>query len=63
MAVRKLSGRKQKVEMIWTPGEDGGPRQILEARIEGKRGRGRPRNVWKDDKSSSWKEEKDDAGS
>jgi hypothetical protein len=25
------------------------PRQILEARIEGKRGRGRPRKVWMDD--------------
>jgi hypothetical protein len=37
MAVRKLSGRKQKVEMTWTPGEDGGPRQILEAMTEGKR--------------------------
>jgi hypothetical protein len=24
------------------------PRQILEARIEGKRGRGRPRKVWMD---------------
>ena len=25
------------------------PRQILEARIEGKKGRGRPRKVWMDD--------------
>ena len=29
--------------------EDRKPRQILEARIEGKRGRGRPRKVWMDD--------------
>jgi hypothetical protein len=29
--------------------EDRKPRQILEARVEGKRGRGRPRNVWMDD--------------
>jgi hypothetical protein len=29
--------------------EDRRPRQILEARIEGKRGRGRPRKVWMDD--------------
>jgi hypothetical protein len=29
--------------------EDRNPRQILEARVEGKRGRGRPRKVWMDD--------------
>jgi hypothetical protein len=29
--------------------EDRKPRQILEARIEGKTGRGRPRKVWMDD--------------
>jgi hypothetical protein len=29
--------------------EDRKPRQILDARIEGKRGRGRPRKVWMDD--------------
>ena len=29
--------------------EDRKPRQILEARREGKRGRGRPRKVWMDD--------------
>jgi hypothetical protein len=29
--------------------EDRKPRQILEARTEGKRGRGRPRKVWMDD--------------
>jgi hypothetical protein len=29
--------------------EDRKPRQILEARIEGKRGRGRPGKVWMDD--------------
>jgi hypothetical protein len=29
--------------------EDRKPRQILEARIKGKRGRGRPRKVWMDD--------------
>jgi hypothetical protein len=29
--------------------EDRKPRQILEASIEGKRGRGRPRKVWMDD--------------
>jgi hypothetical protein len=29
--------------------EERKPRQILEARIEGKRGRGRPRKVWMDD--------------
>jgi hypothetical protein len=29
--------------------EDRKPRQILEARIEGKRGRGGPRKVWMDD--------------
>jgi hypothetical protein len=29
--------------------EDRKPRQILEARIEGKRGRGKPRKVWMDD--------------
>jgi hypothetical protein len=29
--------------------EDRKPRQILEARIEGKRGGGRPRKVWMDD--------------
>jgi hypothetical protein len=29
--------------------EDRNPRQILEARIDGKRGRGRPRKVWMDD--------------
>jgi hypothetical protein len=29
--------------------EDRKPRQILEARIEGKRRRGRPRKVWMDD--------------
>jgi hypothetical protein len=29
--------------------EDRKPRQILEARIDGKRGRGRPRKVWMDD--------------
>jgi hypothetical protein len=28
--------------------EDRKPRQILEARIEGKRGKGRPRKVWMD---------------
>jgi hypothetical protein len=29
--------------------EDRKPRQLLEARIEGKRERGRPRKVWMDD--------------
>jgi hypothetical protein len=29
--------------------EDRKPRKILEARIEGKRGRSRPRKVWMDD--------------
>jgi hypothetical protein len=29
--------------------EDRKPQQILEARIEGKRGRGRPRKVWMND--------------
>ena len=52
--------------MVWTSGEEGGngkPRQILEARIEGKRGRGRPRKVWMDDKRSSCKKWKDNRGS
>jgi hypothetical protein len=29
--------------------EDRKPRQILEAKLDGKRGRGRPRKVWMDD--------------
>jgi hypothetical protein len=32
-------------------------------RIEGKRGRSRPRKVWMDDKRSSWKRRKDNTGS
>jgi hypothetical protein len=43
--------------------EERKPRQILEARTEGKRGRGRPRKVWMDDKRSSWKKGKDNTGS
>jgi hypothetical protein len=38
--------------MVWTlvrMADDRKPRQILEARIEGKRRRGRPRKVWMDD--------------
>jgi hypothetical protein len=33
--------------------EDRKPRQILEAKIEGRRGRGRPRKVWMDDINES----------
>jgi hypothetical protein len=42
---RKLRWYRHLVTMA----EDRKPRQILEARIEGKRGRGRPRKVWMDD--------------
>jgi hypothetical protein len=34
--------------LVWMA-EDRKPRQILESRIEGKRGRSRPRKVWMDD--------------
>jgi hypothetical protein len=43
--------------------EDRKSRQILEARIEGKRERGSPRKVWLDDTRSSWKKGKDNTGS
>jgi hypothetical protein len=42
---RKLRWYEHLVRMA----EDRKPRRILEARIEGKRGRGRPRKVWMDD--------------
>jgi hypothetical protein len=42
---RKLRWYRHLVRMA----EDRKPRQILEARIEGTRGRGRPRKVWMDD--------------
>jgi hypothetical protein len=38
--------------------EDRKLRQILEARIEGKRGRGRPRKVWMDDIKKQLEEDK-----
>jgi hypothetical protein len=43
--------------------EDRKPRQILEVRIEGKRGRDRSRKVWMGDKRSRWKKGKDNTGS
>jgi hypothetical protein len=44
----------EKIKLRWyghlvRMAEDRNPRQILEARKEGKRGRGRPRKVWMDD--------------
>ena len=46
---RKLRWYRHLVRMA----KDRKPRQILEAKIEGKRGRGRPRKVWMDDINES----------